>query len=603
MGKFMPGLSTAKKKNAICWASALDLEAVYTGSDSALKWIYAGLTDGTLINYPGFLWGDWTTREKGFCGSGYDVTRRPWYHAARTVLNVVIVMDVSGSMRNYDRLTTAQVAASAVIDSLTHTDFVSVIAFSTNVHVKSKSLVRARSERRASMKTWIYERQAGGHSYYAPAVKEAFAVLERSYLQSTQLGCHTIIVFLSDGSPDDPVNDAVGMFLAKRHASNVPSIQHAKLALYGLGPTVGSETFQANLKTFACGVDGAYTSVSQNSTSAVISAVKSYDLQSGFLSMFHSDEFGIVWSEPYESVPNIGMGKMVSVAWAFFDPDGAPAIEDSLDGRQHTSNLVPLIGVVGVDIPLCDLVEAAEATGWTEHFGEAPTRRGCTCSSEFTWQGVAHTTCTSDGWPLPWCAVVESDCGICDRMPEELPPLGCWDECDGTVEDQVVEFLRLRSHAGHCPQETVQEAIDPCVLECLRGKVSCGDDALTPCTKSSIGMVCNAMSPLRNPYNPANYTLYSPSRYGPVDDMTAPTACSGDPADNTNCGTCNAGIEPTCALKLCQEAQESGYCISAASTNAVLPWPLALIVLCWWFVGGVALWGKGATVGWKKPLP
>eukprot|EP00811_Abedinium_folium_P000557 NODE_10510_length_1346_cov_5.705496.p1 GENE.NODE_10510_length_1346_cov_5.705496~~NODE_10510_length_1346_cov_5.705496.p1 ORF type:complete len:344 (-),score=92.47 NODE_10510_length_1346_cov_5.705496:315-1319(-) len=278
-------------------------------------------------------------------------------------------------------------------------------------------------------------------------------------------------------------------------------------------------------------------------------------------SMLHTEGRGIKWSEAYDSIPNIGVGSMVTAVKGLFDPNGngVAAVKASLANSEYNvTNFAALVGVVGVDIPLCELLEAAVSAGWTEATDstDTGTKQGCTCSDSFTWEDVTYTECTTDDWATPWCAVQESGCGICGFTSSEMPPTGCWDECSnvGTIEYQVTEFLRDRSIEGSCPDSIAQEAVDPCALEGLRGSFTCGTTAVTPCDDSVQASEWSTMFGMRNPYNTgSSYTLYSPSTNAPVESGEAPTDCGGEFADATECGTCNAAIQPTCGLTLCEE--------------------------------------------------
>jgi len=69
------------------------------------------------------------------CGN-YDPRRRPWYVAASSgPKDVIVVMDVSGSMSDYGRMELAIEAAKTIVETLTVADRVAVVPFSDNARI------------------------------------------------------------------------------------------------------------------------------------------------------------------------------------------------------------------------------------------------------------------------------------------------------------------------------------------------------------------------------------------------------------------------------------------------------------------------------------
>merc|ERR1712217_638931 len=89
-----------------------------------IGYLYMALqTDGSYMQWPGIEW----------CPTNYDPRFRDWYAGpAAGPKDLVLVIDTSGSMGNYGRMSLAKEAAKAVLDTVTWVDFVSVIAFSDN---------------------------------------------------------------------------------------------------------------------------------------------------------------------------------------------------------------------------------------------------------------------------------------------------------------------------------------------------------------------------------------------------------------------------------------------------------------------------------------
>eukprot|EP00811_Abedinium_folium_P037004 NODE_965_length_2669_cov_11.974036.p1 GENE.NODE_965_length_2669_cov_11.974036~~NODE_965_length_2669_cov_11.974036.p1 ORF type:complete len:710 (+),score=138.91 NODE_965_length_2669_cov_11.974036:71-2200(+) len=603
--KFVPGLADSAKKNQICWSQTVvsEMQDLYQSSDSALKWIYAGMNDGTIINYPGFIWGGWEeTAEEGYCSGSYDVRLRPWYIAgASGSKNVVLIIDTSGSMDSNNRISAAQLAAASVIDGLSHADFLNVMTFSTHPDVKNTVMVPATEYFRDQMKTWINSRIATGFTNYGLAFSSAFDILERSFETSVvDVGCHTAIIFLTDGNPTDDLSDAINTFINRRSSSTVSTIRAARLAVYGVGSGVSIDT----LKTLACSVDGIYEAIDDGNTEALKVAMSSYYRMFEISSMLHPDSNGIKWSEPYMSIPDI-WGSMVTAVVPLYDPNG-DAVASIVAQLPQGSNVTPssLVGVAAVDLPLCELIAAAEATGWVSSVESEveSTKLGCNCLSSYSWEGKTYTSCTMDDYSVPWCGT-PSGCGMCN--PDVfVDPSGCWDECvgSGPVEYQLGEFLRLRSLEQACPVTLEDDILDPCALEGLRGTgATCGTEAATPCDDSDLAEEWSSMYGLRNPYSDTvSYTLYTNDAYAPVVSESAPAPCGDAITDTTECGTCNEGLVGECSLEICQEERQASiddgtfieaeqYCSAFAgrATSAIGSAPLgirsvALFSSIWW---------------------
>lgn len=76
------------------------------------------------------------------CGD-YDPRVRPWYVAASSgPKDVVVIVDISGSMDDNGRLALAQDAVKSVLDTMNEHTFVNIVLFSTDVSVRKANIVR-----------------------------------------------------------------------------------------------------------------------------------------------------------------------------------------------------------------------------------------------------------------------------------------------------------------------------------------------------------------------------------------------------------------------------------------------------------------------------
>jgi hypothetical protein len=90
--------------------------------------LHRSTADGVVVNYPGFVWGDQIAADN--CDELYDSRLRPWQMTAATgPKNIVLILDVSGSMAISDRIGAMKRAAKKVIDSATHADYLGVVIF------------------------------------------------------------------------------------------------------------------------------------------------------------------------------------------------------------------------------------------------------------------------------------------------------------------------------------------------------------------------------------------------------------------------------------------------------------------------------------------
>jgi hypothetical protein len=94
--------------------------------------LYSGFQEGVHVSWPAR---DWATEPdltgcrtyQGKCPS-FDPRIRNWYVAASSgPKNLVIILDVSGSMGDLNRINLAKSAAKSVLDTLTFADYVNVI--------------------------------------------------------------------------------------------------------------------------------------------------------------------------------------------------------------------------------------------------------------------------------------------------------------------------------------------------------------------------------------------------------------------------------------------------------------------------------------------
>ena len=136
---------TAKEKQFVCTSALMEdkFKSLDEGRDKRYGIAYIGTSLGSFRAYPTFRQVDPETEE---C-TDYDPRYRPWYVIATSgAKNVILMIDKSGSM-NGTRMHIAKDAATAVVKTLSNSDFVGVISFSNSAKsLYSDKIVRATSE-------------------------------------------------------------------------------------------------------------------------------------------------------------------------------------------------------------------------------------------------------------------------------------------------------------------------------------------------------------------------------------------------------------------------------------------------------------------------
>ncbi len=257
-------------------------------NETDLLWQYfGGQSTGNIEFFPGFK--DLSP------DPDYDSRFRPWYSAAATgPKNVVLVIDTSGSMSDANRIGKARNAAKRILQTLTHTDFVSIVAFDDRVRkFPGGTLVRATEENRASIAAWIDDLTAGGGTFFFEAMDATFDLLEASRRQDQVSGCHTAILFLTDGK-DGSIGSVLDL-MKKRNTADID----ARVFTYALG----DEAARDKPLEMACQHRGVFTAVGDDDD--LENAMAQYYVY--FATGIDSDKPR--WSELYADAPT---GKFIT---------------------------------------------------------------------------------------------------------------------------------------------------------------------------------------------------------------------------------------------------------------------------------------------------
>uniref|UniRef100_A0AAQ4QL88 Calcium voltage-gated channel auxiliary subunit alpha2delta 3 n=1 Tax=Gasterosteus aculeatus aculeatus TaxID=481459 RepID=A0AAQ4QL88_GASAC len=312
--------------NGVYWSEALNKVFVDNFErDPSLIWQYFGSAKGFFRQYPGIKW---KPDEHGVIA--FDCRNRKWYiQAATSPKNVVILVDVSGSMKGL-RLTIARQTVSSILDTLGDDDFFNVIAYNEELHYVEPCLNGTLVQADVTNKD----------------VSELFVVVINLryrpsftlYLQFNETGrgseCSQAIMLVTDGAVD--TYDAI---FAKY---NWPE-RKVRIFPYLIGR---ESAFADNLKWMACANKGYFTQISTLA-----------DVQENVMEYLHvlsrpkviDREHDTVWTEAYidNTVSTYGRSPvlMTTVAMPVFST------------KNETRNSGILLGVVGTDVPVSELLK------------------------------------------------------------------------------------------------------------------------------------------------------------------------------------------------------------------------------------------------------
>uniref|UniRef100_A0A3Q3XCI6 VWFA domain-containing protein n=1 Tax=Mola mola TaxID=94237 RepID=A0A3Q3XCI6_MOLML len=305
--------------NGVYWSEALNKVFVDNFErDPTLIWQYFGSAKGFFRQYPGVKW---HPDEHGVIG--FDCRNRKWYiQAATSPKDVVILVDVSGSMKGL-RLTIARQTVSSILDTLGDDDFFNIIAYNQEIHYVEPclngTLVRADRTNKDHFREHLDKLFAKGIGLLGEALAEAFTILNNFNRTGRGSVCSQAIMLVTDGATE--------MYDDVFEKYNWPE-RKVRIFPYLIGR---ESAFADNLKWMACANKGYF---SQISTLA--------DVQENVMRYLHvmsrpkviDHEHDTVWTEAY-----------VDSLCLF-------VVDLFMQKNQGI-----LLGVVGTDIPLQELMK------------------------------------------------------------------------------------------------------------------------------------------------------------------------------------------------------------------------------------------------------
>lgn len=382
----------------------------------------------------------WTVdEEEGVEGVGrckaYDPRFRPWYVAAASgPKNLVIVLDMSGSMVLNQRGDIARGAAKSVLDTLTNNDFVSVVAFSSPTsevplqRYPARGLSQGTRENVELVRAFVDGLVPLGGTDFAIAFKAAFDALDEAAEDERMTPCLTTILFMTDGVVDDPdVVSRTMELIAERNGgggdgeANGNALRSpAFIFTYSLG--AGAD--ETNMKRIACENRGIWSKIEENG-----------DLRTQMLEYYTfvaqgMDVPDVVWTEPFADATS-----------------GAEIITAAKAAYDHSVDPPRLLGVAGVDLLVDDLAALGDKTTLLRYLS----RRSGACPSDFrlsdcqmqVLRAIDHNGTSVCEAPQPQpgdeCPVFGATSQQCDDEVSGAAPVFC---NDGPQLD-IASFARL----------------------------------------------------------------------------------------------------------------------------------------------------------------
>lgn len=295
-------------------------------------WYHYGADDGVFRIYPG---------NPKKCPSDYDPRLRPWYVAASSgPKDVVLLLDTSGSMRDYGRMDIMKLAVTRVINTLSVSDYVAVVPFNTDadVLIQPPNLIRATDENKELLIQEVSKLSPSGRTDFYKGFEKSFEILERSSNEELTANCHKAILFLTDGEMNSDyytADDLFDLVDAKINGYTINNQNRPVIFSYSFGGSA-DETIP---KELACAHDGIWAQIEDDGDLA--------ESMGGFYKYFayglgdEVNEDFVAWVSPYEFATGVGLGTTAS----------APVYDRSVDPPV-------LAGVVGLDLSFAAMERA-----------------------------------------------------------------------------------------------------------------------------------------------------------------------------------------------------------------------------------------------------
>ncbi|KAL7479043.1 hypothetical protein ACHAW6_008953 [Cyclotella cf. meneghiniana] len=418
-------------------------------------------------------------RHSETCGD-FDPRYRPWFTAASSgPKDVVIVIDVSASMDDYNRMELAKEAASTVVKTLSAADKFALITFSESAvqTLGEGTLMQAENENKDMaievINNITVDRKLT--NFYA-AFEKAFDTIEAEY----STGCNVAILFLTDGkiTTGPGKNETIALVNQRIHNLETNSNQTTTIFTYSLGLKADHNL----MKRLACETKGIWTQV-DDSTDDLITAMSSYYKLYALGLGQGGNEDWVAWVEPYQFYTGGRNGTSVSAP--VYDRSvtpplflGAVAVDMLMDdyelalGAEASSSFL-LEKLVRNSTSRCPKIELneCELEAFQKNIGRDSM---CNVCNDTAIASVTPNVCSNQGdlpsdvWSNTEMKGTNFTKRACCEVGQDVPS----STCSATVlSDSTTDSTKLSSKEviGICLGVTVPVVLIICVM-CVRGR-------------------------------------------------------------------------------------------------------------------------------------
>ncbi|XP_017478529.1 PREDICTED: voltage-dependent calcium channel subunit alpha-2/delta-3-like [Rhagoletis zephyria] len=186
----------------------IDIFKLNLANDPTLSWQFLGSSKGFIRIYPASKWKtpiDSEGQSKTQIPDMYDCRTRQWYiQTAASPKDVVILMDVSGSMTG-QRRTIALNVVNNILDTLTENDFFVVYNFTKEVkpvYPCFNHMVQATPRNVQEVKYMLDNFVTADIANFTAAFIDGFNILKEVFSEKKGALCNQAIMLITDGAPE-----------------------------------------------------------------------------------------------------------------------------------------------------------------------------------------------------------------------------------------------------------------------------------------------------------------------------------------------------------------------------------------------------------------
>lgn len=331
--------------------------------------------------------------------------------------NILMILDVSGSMNDYDKIGLLKQAAKRIVSTLTVADRIAIVPFASRprgviARDDNKYMYTATDENKQIILQQIDALEAGGQTNFMKAFQKGFDIFESTITQEFHVNCNSAVLFLTDGimSPGTYTETQVIEYVKSSLQQVDQRIGHPTLLFtYSVSELAEADEFPRDL---ACAVDAGVWSKIESEDEIFDSLTSYYHLFALGLGSDKNEDF-TAWVEPYVYSTGGVLGTTVSAP--VYDRDKDPPL---------------FLGVVGFDMRMSAVGIALggdESTSLQriirQSTAKCPSLELTLCELEsFRRRGSAgdFSLCTSNCTASDFVEIEPQKCGVEHDYPKDL---------------------------------------------------------------------------------------------------------------------------------------------------------------------------------------